>query len=40
MKNKTAYFGVFTSLALILSYVETLIPIEYAKIHKLLNIIA
>ena len=28
MKNKTAYFGVFTSLALILSYVETLIPIS------------
>ena len=26
MKNKTAYFGVFTSLALILSYVETLDP--------------
>ena len=29
MKNKTAYFGVFTSLALILSYVETLIPISF-----------
>lgn len=29
MKNKTAYFGVFTALALILSYVETLIPISF-----------
>ena len=29
MKNKTTYFGVFTSLALILSYVETLIPISW-----------
>ena len=29
MKNRTAYFGVFTALALILSYVETLIPISF-----------
>lgn len=29
MKNKAAYFGVFTALALIFSYVETLIPISY-----------
>ncbi len=28
MKNRAAYFGVFTALALILSYVETLIPIQ------------
>ena len=28
MKNKVAVFGVFTSLALILSYVELLIPIN------------
>ena len=28
MKNRTAYFGVFTALALIFSYVETLIPIQ------------
>ena len=27
MKTRVAYFGVFTALALILSYVETLIPI-------------
>ena len=26
MKNRVAYFGVFTALALIFSYVETLIP--------------
>ena len=29
MKNKGAIFGVFTSLALILSYVELLIPINF-----------
>ena len=29
MKNKVAVFGVFTSLALILSYVELLIPIKF-----------
>lgn len=29
LKNKTAYFGVFTALALIFSYVETLIPIQF-----------
>ena len=29
MKSKVAYFGVFTTLALILSYVETLIPIQF-----------
>lgn len=29
MKNKTAYFGVYISLALILSYVEALIPISF-----------
>ena len=29
MKNKVAVFGVFTSLALILSYVELLIPINF-----------
>ena len=28
MKKKVAYFGVFTSLALIFSYVESLIPIH------------
>ncbi len=28
MKNRAAYFGVFTALALIFSYVETLIPIQ------------
>ena len=28
MKSKAAYFGVFTALALIFSYVETLIPIQ------------
>ena len=29
MKNKVAYFGVFTALALIFSYVETLIPFNF-----------
>lgn len=29
MKNRAAYFGVFTALALILSYIETLIPIHF-----------
>ena len=29
MKSRTAYFGVFTALALIFSYVETLIPISF-----------
>ena len=29
MRNRAAYFGVFTALALILSYVETLIPINF-----------
>lgn len=29
MRNKVAYFGVFTALALIFSYVETLIPINF-----------
>ncbi len=29
MKNKAAYFGVFTALALIFSYVETLIPVHF-----------
>lgn len=29
MKNRVAYFGVFTALALIFSYVETLIPIHF-----------
>lgn len=29
MKYKAAYFGVFTALALIFSYVETLIPINF-----------
>ena len=29
MKNKTAFFGVYISLALILSYVEALIPISF-----------
>ena len=28
MKNRVAYFGVFTALALIFSYVETLIPVN------------
>ena len=29
MKNRVAYFGVFTALALIFSYVETLIPFNF-----------
>lgn len=29
MKNRAAYFGVFTALALIFSYVEVLIPIQF-----------
>lgn len=29
MKNRAAYFGVFTALALIFSYVELLIPIQF-----------
>lgn len=29
MKSKVAYFGVFTALGLIFSYVETLIPIQF-----------
>lgn len=29
MKTRVAYFGVFTALALIFSYVETLIPISF-----------
>ncbi len=29
MKERVAYFGMFTSLALIFSYVETLIPISF-----------
>lgn len=29
MKSEVAYFGVFTTLALIFSYVETLIPIQF-----------
>lgn len=29
MRDKVAYFGVFTALALIFSYVETLIPISF-----------
>lgn len=29
MKRKAAYFGVFTALALIFSYVETLIPVNF-----------
>lgn len=29
MKNKAAYFGVFTALALIFSYVEMLVPIQF-----------
>lgn len=29
MKNKVAYFGVFVALALIFSYLETLIPIHF-----------
>ncbi len=29
MKGKVAYFGVFTALALIFSYIETLIPVSF-----------
>ena len=29
MKNRVAYFGVFTALALIFSYIETLVPISF-----------
>ena len=29
MKSRVAYFGVFTALALIFSYVETLIPVHF-----------
>ena len=29
MKNRVAYFGVFTALALMFSYVETMIPIQF-----------
>lgn len=29
MRNRAAYFGVFTALALIFSYVETLIPVSF-----------
>ena len=29
MKNRAAYFGVFTALALIFSYLESLIPIRF-----------
>lgn len=29
MRNRAAYFGVFTALALILGYVESLIPIQF-----------
>lgn len=29
MRNRTAYFGVFTALTLILSYVEMLIPVNF-----------
>lgn len=29
MKGRVAYFGVFTALALIFSYIETLIPIHF-----------
>ena len=29
MKSRVAYFGVFTALALIFSYVETMIPIHF-----------
>lgn len=29
MRNRVAYFGMFTALALIFSYVETLIPISF-----------
>ena len=29
MRYKAAYFGVFTALALIFSYIETLVPIQF-----------
>ena len=29
LKNRAAYFGVFTALALVFSYIETLIPIQF-----------
>lgn len=29
MRNRAAYFGIFTALALILGYVEMLIPIQF-----------
>ena len=29
VKNRVAYFGVFTALALIFSYIETLVPISF-----------
>jgi heptaprenyl diphosphate synthase len=29
VKNRVAYFGVFTALALIFSYIETLIPVNF-----------
>ena len=29
MKNRVAYFGVFTALALMFSYIETMIPIRF-----------
>ena len=29
MKTKVAYFGIFTALALIFSYIESLIPIQF-----------
>lgn len=29
MKNRMAYFGVFTALALMFSYIETMIPIQF-----------
>lgn len=29
MKNRVAYFGIFTALALIFSYIETLIPVNF-----------
>ena len=29
MKNRVAFFGVFTALALIFSYIETLVPISF-----------
>lgn len=29
MKNRVAYFGVFTALALMFSYIETMVPIQF-----------